>query len=78
MTTRTREVLQLALQLEPNELAELMRLLNALDASREDDSEQPEGWNPAWVEELDRRNQDGPEHWTEGAEVLKQIFEEPS
>ncbi len=78
MTTRAQEVLQLALQLEPGELAQLTELLNSVKASQEDEPDKPEDWDEAWSEELSRRDQDGPEHWVDGEEALKQIFGKPS
>lgn len=74
MTNKAQEVLQLALQLEPGELAQLTELLLAVQASQEDEPEKPEGWDEAWSEELSRRDQDGPENWVDGEEALRQIF----
>lgn len=72
MTTRVQEALDIALQLDREERAELA---GHLLASLEEESEQPEGWDEAWTAEVERRSLDGTEHWLDGQSALRQLFE---
>ena len=71
MTARTERALALALALEREERVELA---GHLLASLEEHREKPQGWDSVWTAEAERRSRDGPEHWVEGTQALRELF----
>lgn len=71
MTVKVQEALEIALQLDRDERAELAEHLLA---SLEEESELPDGWAKEWAVEAERRSKDGPEQWLDGPVALRELF----